>query len=78
MPLSCGCAKGGEWSESKVQHCKQQYCITWNVGSMNQGKWNMVKQGIARVNIGILGVSELKETGIGKFNSDKPYIYYCG
>ena len=45
---------------------------------MNQGKWNMVKQGIARVNIGILGVSELKETGIGKFTSDKPYIYYCG
>ena len=45
---------------------------------MNQGKLNMVKQEMARVNSGILGISELKETGKGKFNSDEPYIYYCG
>ena len=78
MMLSCGCARGGEWSETKVQCCKEQYCISWNVGSMNQGKLNMVKQEMARVNSGILGISELKETGKGKFNSDEPYIYYCG
>ena len=78
MMLSCGCARGGEWSETKVQCCKEQYCISWNVGSMNQGKLNMVKQEMASVNSGILGISELKETGKGKFNSDEPYIYYCG
>ena len=45
---------------------------------MNQGKLEVVKQEIARVNINILGISELKWTGVGKFNSDDPYIYYCG
>ena len=46
---------------SKVQCCKEQYCIgTWNVRSMNQGKLEMVKQEMARVNIDILGISELK------------------
>ena len=64
---------------SKVQCSKEQYCIgTWNVRSMNQGKWEMVKQEMARVNIDILGISELKWTGMGKFNSDDHYIYYCG
>ena len=64
---------------SKVQCCKEQYCIgTWNVWSMNQGKLEVVKQEMARVNIDILGVSELKWTGMGKFNSDDHYIYYCG
>ena len=65
--------------ESKVWYCKEQYCIrTWNVRSMNQGKWKVVKQEMARVNIDILGISELKWTGMGEFNSDDHYIYYCG
>ena len=63
----------------KVQCCKEQYCIrTWNVRSMNQGKLEVVKQEIARVNIDILGISELKWTTIGEFNSDDHYFYYCG
>ena len=63
---------------SKVQCCKEQYCIgTWNVRSMNQGKMEVVKQETARVNIDILGISELKWTGMGEFNSDDHYIYYC-
>ena len=65
---------------SKVQCCKQQYCIgTWNVRSMSQGKLEVVKQEMARVNIDILQISELKWTGTGEFNSDDHYyIYYCG
>jgi len=64
---------------SKVQCCKEQYRIgTWNVRSMNQGKLKVVKQEMARVNIDILGISELKWTGMGEFNSDDHYIYYCG
>ena len=64
---------------SKVWCCKEQYCIgTWNVRSMNQGKWDVVKQEMARVNVGILGSSKIKWTGIGEFNSDDHYIYYCG
>ena len=56
--------------KSKLQCCKEQYCIgTWDVTSMNQGKLEVVKQEMARVNIDILGISELKWTGIGKFNS---------
>ena len=51
---------------------------TWNVRSMNQGKLEVVKQEMARVNIAILGISELKWTEVGKFNSDDHYIYYCG
>ena len=63
---------------SKVQCCKEQYCIgTWNVRSMNQGKLEVVKQEMARVNIHILGISELKWTATGKFNSDDHYINYC-
>ena len=63
----------------KVQCCKEQYCIgTWNVRSMNQGKLEVVKQEMAKVNINILGISELKWTGMGEFNSDDHYIYYCG
>ena len=45
---------------------------------MNQGKLDMVKQEMVRVNINILGISELKWTGMGEFNSDDHYIYYCG
>ena len=64
---------------SKVRCCKEQYCIgNWNVKSMNQGKLEVVKQETARVNINILGISELKWTGMGDFNSDDHYIYYCG
>src|SRR5574337_861525 len=64
---------------SKVRCCEEQYCIgTWNDRSMNQGKLGVVKQEMARVNIDILGISELKRTGMGKFNSDDHYIYYCG
>ena len=64
---------------SKVRCCKEQYCIgTWNVRSMNQGKLEVVKQEMARANVDILGISELKWIGMGEFNSDDHYIYYCG
>ena len=64
---------------SKVRCYKEQYCIgTWNVRSMNQCKLEVVKQDMARVNVDILGISELKWTGMGEFNSDDHYIYYCG
>ena len=64
--------------ESKVRCCKEQYFIgTWNVRSMNQGKLEVVKQEMARENIDILGISELKWTRMGEFNSDDHYIYYC-
>ena len=64
---------------SKGQCCKEQYCIgTWNVRSMNQGKLEVVKQAMARMNINILGISKLGWTGMGEFNSDDHYIYYCG
>ena len=64
---------------SKTGCCKEQYCIgTWNVRSMNQGKSEVTKQEMARVNIYILGISELKYTGMGEFNSEDHYIYHCG
>ena len=64
---------------NKVRCCKEQYCIgTWNVRSMNQGKLEVVKQEMERVNVNILGISKLKWTGEGEFNSDDHYIYYCG
>ena len=63
---------------SKAQCCKEQYCIgTWKVRSMNQGKLAVVKQEMTRVNFSILGISELRWTGMGEFNSDDHYIYYC-
>ena len=63
---------------SKVRCCKEKYCIgTWNVKSMNQGKLEVVKQDMARVNINILRISELKWIGMGELNSDDHYIYYC-
>ena len=65
--------------ESKVWCYKEKYCIgTWNVRSMNQNKLHMVKQEMARMNINILGISELKLMGMDEFNSDDNYIYYCG
>ena len=64
---------------SKVQCYKEQYCIqTWNVRSMNQAYLEVVKQEMARLNIDILGISELKWSGMGEYNSDDHYIYYCG
>ena len=64
---------------SKAECCKGQYCIgTWNVRSMNEGKLEVVKQEIARVNLDILGISKLKWTGMGEFNPDDHYISYCG
>ena len=66
-------------NRSKVQCCKEKYCIgTWNVRSVNQGKFEVVQQKMARENVDILGISELKWTGMGEFNSDNHYIYYCG
>ena len=64
---------------SKVQCCKKQYCIgTWNVRSMNQGKLEVLKQEMGRLNTGILEISELKWTGMGECNSDDRCPYYCG
>ena len=64
---------------SKVRCCKEQNCIiTWNVRSMNQGKLEVVKQEMSRVNIDILGISKLKWTGMDEFNSDDHCIYNCG
>ena len=69
----------GTGDRSKVQCYKEQYCIgTWNVRFINQGKLEMVKQEIARVNIDILGISKLRLPGMGDFNWDDHYIYYCG
>ena len=72
----------GSGAESKVQFCKEQYCIgTWSVKSMNRVKLKVVKQELARVNINILEISEFKWTGMGEFNSDDRYIHYihyCG
>ena len=63
----------------KVPCCEEQYCIgIWNVRFMNQGKLEVVKQEMARVNVNILGISELKWTRKGEFNSDDHYVYYCG
>ena len=69
----------GTGDSSKVCCCKEQYYIgTWKVRSMNQGKLEVVKQEMARVNIDILGISKLRWTGMGEFNPDNHYIYYCG
>ena len=62
---------------SKIRCCKEQYCIgTWNVRSMNQGKLDVIKQEMARMNSNILGISELKWNEMGEFNSDHHYTYY--
>ena len=65
--------------ESKVQCCKEQHCVgAWRVRSTNQGKLEVVKQERARANVNILGVSELRWTGMGECNSAEHYLYYCG
>ena len=61
--------------ESKVRCCKEHCVGTWNVKSMNQGKMDVVKKEMPRVNIHILGISELKWMGMGEFNSDDHCIY---
>ena len=64
---------------SKDRCCKEQYCIgTWNVRSKNQGKLEVVKQEMARVNIDILGINGLKWTGMGELNSDDHYFTTLG
>ena len=64
---------------SNVQCCKEQYYMgTWNVMPMNQGRFQVIKQEMVSVNFDILGINELKWTGMGEFNSDDHYIYYCG
>ena len=69
----------GTGDRSKVRFCKDQYCIgTWSVRSINQGKLEVVEKEMTRVNIDILGISELRWTGMDEFNSDDHYIYYCG
>ena len=68
----------GTGDRSKVRCCKEHYCIgTWNIRSMNQSKLEVVKQEMTRVNINILGISELRWTGMGEFNSEDHYLYYC-
>ena len=62
-----------------MQYYKKQYCIgNWNVRSMNEGKLEVVEQEMKRVNVDILGISKLKWTEMGEFNSNNHYIYYCG
>ena len=64
---------------SKVRCCKDQYCIgPWDIRSIDQDALNVVKWEMVKVNIDILGIRELKWTGVGEFNSDDHYIYYCG
>ena len=63
----------------KLQCCKERYCIgTCNVRLMNQDKLEVVKQEIARMNVDVLGITELKRTGMSEFNSGNHYFYYCG
>ena len=63
---------------SKVRCCNEQYCLgTWNVKSRNQGKFEVIKQEMAKVDVDILGIRELKWIGMGEFNSDAHFIYYC-
>ena len=77
-PMCCDCCDV-TGDGTKVQCCKEQYCIgTWNVRSMNQGKTEVVKQETAKVNTDILGISKLKWTAIGEFNSDDHYISTMG
>jgi len=72
-------AAGVSHGESQVRCCKEQHCTgTWNVRSMNHDKLEVTKQETARVNTNILGISEIRWTWLGEFNSDEHYICYCG
>ena len=76
-PLSMGFSRQEYWSGVPLP--SPEYCIgTWSVRSINQGKLEVVKQEMTRVNVDILGISELKWTGMGEFNSDDHYVYYLG
>ena len=87
LPTSVGAqyATGDQWRNDsrknegmepkQKQHPAVDVTGTWNVRSMNQGKLEVVKQETARVNVNILGISELQWTGMGEFNSDDHYIY---
>ena len=76
---SCGCDWWWKQGPSPDGCCKEQYCIgAWIVRYMSQGKLEVIKQEMARVNVDILRISELKWTRMGEFNSDDHYIYYCG
>ena len=76
-PLSMGFSRQEYWSGVPLP--SPEYCIgTWSVRSINQGKLEVVKLETARLNIDLLGISELKWTGMGEFDSDDHYIYYCG
>ena len=64
---------------NKIQCCKEQYCIgTWNARSMKKDKLEVVKQETAQVHVNVLGINELRWTGMGDFNSDDHYVYHCG
>ena len=66
-------------TEARSDAYKEQYGVgTWNIRSMNQGKLEVVKPEMARVKVNILRINELKWAGMGEFNSDDHYIYYCG
>ena len=70
---------GRTGDRSKIQCCREQYCIgTWTVWSMNQGKFEVVKQEKKRVDTDFLEISKLRWTEMGEFKSDDHYIYYCG
>ena len=69
------CCEEQYWKKKKKK--RQYYIGIWNVRSMDQGKLEVVKQDMARVKVDILGISELKWTGMGEFNSDNHYFYYC-
>ena len=80
-PPGFGCDVMEVNSDALKRNSAQEYFyggILWNVRSMNQSKLEVIKQEMARVNVGILGISKLKWTGMGEFNSDDHYIYYCG
>ena len=75
MTLSCRLCG----HESKIRFCIEQYCIgTWNVSAMSQGKLDMFKQEMGRININILGTGQLQWAAMGEFISDDHYIFYCG
>ena len=76
--MYCLCEKYYKPITVQFRCCKEKYCIgNWNARFMNQGTLEVVKREMARVNVDILGISELRWTGMCKFNSDDHYIYHC-
>ena len=75
--MSLSCRLCGH--ESKIRLCKEQYCIgTLNISAMSQGKLDMFKQEMGRININILGIGQLQWAAMGEFISDDHYIVSCG